>query len=586
MPPAASSHGPVRSFDVSGRDVVTTEAGARAHRLLVEHRSRLERRLYTPRPGVWCLVGNGLSNQTFVEGPDGLIAIDTGESVQEMRAALREVRALTDRPVVAVMYTHFHYVGGTRAVFEDAGQPLPVFAHERVVTNLQRVAELVGPAYGRGLVEQFGINLPSEGQDGLVHAGLGLEFRLPEHAPFTPGFEPPTITTAAPVVWRIAGLEVHVTPAPSDADDSLTIWFPELGLAVQNIVWPALFNVFAIRGEEYRDPRVLLAGIDHLRSLGAEDMLGAHGPPMQGRAQIAARVLRYRDSIQFLWDQTVRGMNRGWTSDELAARVRLPDLFDDDFITSERYGVAEHHVRQIYNGLKGWFDGDPAKLFVTPPAERALRLIRGFGGYGPVRTQIAEALAADDLRWAIELASWLVKAPAADPATDPGEAASDRQRLADCLRLLAQRTPAANIRNWALTSARDLEGLDSLARYRTHRFRREAVIADPVRSVERLRVLLDPDKALGIDCHIRLDFGAAGATGLHVRNCVACPTDGADADSLVSVTPEAWADLLTGRTDPEDLLAAGPPLITGDATAIRDVLSCFELAGPQREVRR
>lgn len=582
MPPSAPSAGPVRSFDVSGRDVVTTEAGARAHRLLVEHRSRLERRLYAPRPGVWCLVGNGLSNQTFVEGPDGLIAIDTGESVEEMRAALRELRTLTDRPVVAVMYTHFHYVGGTRAVFEDAGRSLPVFAHERVVTNLQRVAELVGPAYGRGLIEQFGINLPADGPDGLVHAGLGLEFRLPEHAPFTPGFEPPTITTGTAVVWRIAGLEVHVTPAPSDADDSLTIWFPELGVAVQNIVWPALFNVFAIRGEEYRDPRVLLAGIDHLRSLRADYMLGAHGPPMQGGAEIAARVLRYRDSIQFLWDQTVRGMNRGWTSDELAARVRLPDLFDEDFITSERYGVAEHHVRQIHNGLKGWFDGDPAKLFVTPPAERALRLIKGFGGYDVVRKQIAEALGADDLRWAIELASWLVKAP----APDRSEAAGDRQALADCLRLLAQRTPAANIRNWALTTARDLEGVASLARYRTHRLRREAVIADPVRSVERLRVMLDPDRALGWDHHIRLDFGAAGAAGLHLRNCVACPTDGVDPDSILSVSAAVWADLLTGRIAPEGLLAAGASLITGDAEAVAGVLSCFELASAQKEVLR
>ena len=46
-----------------------------------------------------------------------------------------------------------------------------------------------------------------------------------------------------------------MTPAPSDADDSITIWFPELGVCVNNIVWPALFNIYAIRGEEYRDPQ-------------------------------------------------------------------------------------------------------------------------------------------------------------------------------------------------------------------------------------------------------------------------------------------------------------------------------------------
>ena len=41
---------------------------------------------------MWCAVGNGLSNQTFVEGPDGLIVIDTGDSIEEMRWSLEQVR--------------------------------------------------------------------------------------------------------------------------------------------------------------------------------------------------------------------------------------------------------------------------------------------------------------------------------------------------------------------------------------------------------------------------------------------------------------------------------------------------------------
>jgi len=35
------------------------------------------------------MVGNGLSYQTFVEGLDGLIAIDTGVSVEEMEGGRR-----------------------------------------------------------------------------------------------------------------------------------------------------------------------------------------------------------------------------------------------------------------------------------------------------------------------------------------------------------------------------------------------------------------------------------------------------------------------------------------------------------------
>lgn len=358
----------MRSFDADPAGVGTGPLGQKAHRRHIEHSWRLERRLYALRPGVWCLVGNGLSNQTFIEGPGGLIAIDTGESVEEMRTALAEVRAHTAAPLVAVLYSHFHYIGGTKAALEDAGRAdLPILGHERIPLNLARTSGEIGPAYSRGLIHQFGLRLPPEGPDALVNEGLGLHFRNPEHAPFTPGYLPLTQAFRGGERLDLAGLAVQIHHAPSDADDSVTFWFPELGTCVQNLVWPTLFNVFAIRGEEYRDPQVLLAGIDHILSLGAEHLLGAHGPPISGAADIAARVTCYRDSLQFLWDQTVRGLNRGLTADALAHTVKLPAACDDDYLTSEFYGVAEHHVRQIAAGLRGWFDGEPGKLFVLPP---------------------------------------------------------------------------------------------------------------------------------------------------------------------------------------------------------------------------
>ncbi|MEC7666937.1 MAG: hypothetical protein VX487_07875, partial [Actinomycetota bacterium] len=70
----------------------TDQHGQIAHQSLIDHSVRLERTLHEVRDGVWCLVGNGLSNQTFITAPDGIIAIDTGESMEEMRDALIELR--------------------------------------------------------------------------------------------------------------------------------------------------------------------------------------------------------------------------------------------------------------------------------------------------------------------------------------------------------------------------------------------------------------------------------------------------------------------------------------------------------------
>lgn len=112
------------SFHTDSSETVAAPNGGLAHRASVAHGDRFKQKLWKVRDGVWCMVGNGLSNQTFIEGPEGLIAIDTGECIEEMQHALNAVAEQTDAEVVAVIYTHFHYVGGTAAVLE-AGDSVP-----------------------------------------------------------------------------------------------------------------------------------------------------------------------------------------------------------------------------------------------------------------------------------------------------------------------------------------------------------------------------------------------------------------------------------------------------------------------------
>ena len=563
---------PSRSFEPNGDLSVTLATGQIAHRDHIAQSQRLERKFYTVRPGVWCLVGNGLSNQTFVDAPEGIIAIDTGESIEEMRAAIKELRAVTTRPIVAVLYTHFHYVGGTQAVFEeDPATSIPIWGHEKIAFNRLRTTSEIAPAYGRGLVEQFAVTLPSDGVDGVVNVGLGQFYRDPAHAPHTYGFIAPENTFNSSCNIQVAGLDIQVTPAPSDADDSVTYWFDSIKLCVNNLVWPVLFNVFAIRGEEYRDPQVMLRGLDHLLGLHSEHLAGAHGPPISGSDAIKDRVTKYRDSLQFLWDQTVRHTNRGMSSVDLAATIRLPDQCDDDYLTSELYGVAEHHVRQIRSGIFGFFDGHEANLFPLSTQEHSDRMIKGFGGKETVRSQAQGAIDHDDLRFAIELSSWLAY------STDPSDL--DKQLLARALRLVAQRTPAANIRNWCLARARHLDGSLDATRFNTHRINKRQILSGPISlSVSILRVLLEPNRAEGIDIQIAFKF-SQGTTGLHIRNSVAVPTDGTNADNSITCDLAVWAEILSGSTTLSQATAASALQIDGNTAYVLRALDCFDVAG-------
>lgn len=558
-----------RSFEPNGDRTVVAPNGARVHVDHLAHNEVIRRNLYVVRPGAWCFVGNGLSNQTFIDAPEGIIAFDTGESIQEMQFALAELRRHTDRPIAAVVYTHFHYVEGTQAILEEGNHvsPLPIYGHHKIAANKARTAGEIAPAYGRGLVEQFGIVMPADGSDGLVNVGLGFSYRNPAHAPAHPGYLP--VTTSLPEDGEvvIAGARVMLRYSPSDSDDSINFFFPDIGVCVHNTVWPVLFNVFAIRGEEYRDPRVLIPGIDNIIAWQPEHLIATHGPPLSGRENIREKAVRYRDSIQFLWDQTVRAMNKGWTMDEIASRVKLPELYDVDYLTSERYGVTEHHVRQIYTGIRGWFDGEESRLFPEEPTKRFEKLIEGFGGRGEVARQAGEALDGNDVRWGVELATWLARST---DATD-----NDRQLLARGLRLIAERTPAANIRNWAITRARHLDGQTPMDRFMRHGFSAKAIAhASSVDLVHTMRVLLDPQRALGVHGHVR--FVVEGeAAGLHVRNCVAVPTDGVGAEAEVSMSRQTFHAILGGKI----AWSAADIAMDGELAVIDKVRRCFDHPG-------
>ena len=490
-----------------------------------------------------------------------------------MREALRRLREKTSTPIAAVIYTHFHYVEGTKAIFEEGNHvlPLPIYGHEKIAFNKSRTLGEISPAYSRGLVEQFAMVMPTQGPDAIVNVGLGYFLRNPSHAPFTPGYIAATHLLGERDSLNIAGLKVEAVYSPSDSDDSINFYFPEIGTCLHNSVWPVLFNVFAIRGEEYRDPRVLIPGIDNIIKWAPEYLVATHGPALTGKDNIREKATRYRDSIQFMWDQTVRGINKGWTADQIASRITLPSLYDVDYLTSERYGVAEHHLRQIYAGLRGWFDGDESKLFPVEPAERYAKLIAGFGGRAEVASQAAKALSADDIRWATELATWLVRSE--------GATQDERNLLAQCLRLIAERTPAANIRNWCITHARHLDGSFPLDRYMVHNFNPKFLAeSSAIGIVHTLRVILDSDKIEGMNHHIAFTVGDE-TCGLHIRNCVAVPTDGWGAQSLVTMSRDIFMGVVSGRLPWSDAFAAGDIRVSGDNVAVDQFRMSLENKG-------
>lgn len=79
-----------------------------------------------------------MCNLTFIDTPKGLIAVDTGASVQIGEMAIRQLKKSLNKPVVAIINTHYHgdHFLGNQA-FVDAYGEMPIHAHAGTIKEIQ-----------------------------------------------------------------------------------------------------------------------------------------------------------------------------------------------------------------------------------------------------------------------------------------------------------------------------------------------------------------------------------------------------------------------------------------------------------------
>ena len=472
---------------------------------LTEHSRRMAQRIYRVAERVYCAVGYAIANIIFVVGDDGIVVVDATEAVSAAKRIYEDFCAIDPRhatlPVKAVVYTHNHtdHTGGVRAFVDEAaleaGQ-VEIIAHRTLMDTVINNANLVAPILATRSAYSFGTLLPA-GATGKVNAGIGPVL-IAEPA----SFFAPTRVFDERLDIVLAGVRFEFRYAPSEADDEIVMWLPDLGvlLSAEVIQGECLANVHTLRGTRYRDPVRWYQTIDMMRSFGAAHMVPAHGRPVSGSAAVADVLTVYRDAIQFIHDQTIRHMNFGMTPDELVEAIpALPPHLARHAWLGEYYGTVKHSVRQVYSGQLGWFDGDPASLDPLPRSERTRRMVAMMGGAEQVRAAARIALGDRDWRWAAELGTLLVRLDVED--------ADARGIKAMALRELGYLTVNTNWRNWYLSAARELErayealpfaGSASLASS-------DVLRAQPLRNVfQRLSVCIDPARCA--DLHVTLVF--------------------------------------------------------------------------------
>lgn len=99
-----------------------------------------DRCYYIPAPGPMPTKENlaFFSNPGFVITSEGVVVIDTGSSVQIGEMVIRQIKKITDKPVVKVINSHFHgdHWLGNHA-FVEAYPDVEIYAHTNTLTALK-----------------------------------------------------------------------------------------------------------------------------------------------------------------------------------------------------------------------------------------------------------------------------------------------------------------------------------------------------------------------------------------------------------------------------------------------------------------
>ena len=363
-----------------------------------------EPKIHKVNDEIYVAVGYALGNSIMLIGDEGVVIIDTTESLSQAKIIAKEFRKITDKPVKGIIYSHNHadHVMGTEAFIEhqnDTGD-LQIWAHHSFLDIYFQSTARIGKAHMVRAYHQFGVYLGEK----VISAGLGTRLKLNPDDPFI--LKPPNrLLKADKERIRLAGMNLDLIHVPGETDDTICVYWPkhEALLGTDNF-YMAFPNLYAIRGTSFRSLKQWYESLDKMRALTPQYFVMSHHIPIVGKAFISEQMSTYRDAVQLVHDQTVRFINQNMHPDEIAARIKLPKQVKENPYLQEIYGTVKWSSKGLFAGYMGWFSGDINELDPLLPRERASRIVDLVGGMDKILQEASKALNRGDSKWALYLA--------------------------------------------------------------------------------------------------------------------------------------------------------------------------------------
>ena len=101
-----------------------------------------------------------MNNPAFIVTDGGVVVVDPGSSVHTGNMLLREIRKVTDKPVIAVFDTHVHgdhWLGNDaiKRAFPEAD----IYAHDKTISMIEAGAARIGSSTAVKIVQEAAVQM-------------------------------------------------------------------------------------------------------------------------------------------------------------------------------------------------------------------------------------------------------------------------------------------------------------------------------------------------------------------------------------------------------------------------------------------
>ena len=273
----------------TGESLAYTEESDHVHPTLTDHGRKMDQAIIQVDDNIYLGYGYGIDTPVMIEGDDGIIIVDPGESVEMASVVRDEFRKITDKPLKAIIYSHNHidHISGVRAWTTDeevASGEVKIIAEEGLTAAVANWSSNLGTLFGHR-TSYTGAKHVEEGEHGTVNDGLGPRFMQGQISFIEPNVLIPHL---GELDITISGVRMQIVNVPSETKDELVVYFPEQKIlhAAEVLQGENFPNLHSIRGTKFRDPGMWFKGIDVMRQFDTEIMINSHGRPVEGKAAV------------------------------------------------------------------------------------------------------------------------------------------------------------------------------------------------------------------------------------------------------------------------------------------------------------